>query len=62
VKCEFQSIEELMEYVEMEAERRAREILEKHGMELPKFKVKSGAVAGTNTQMGSSPFNKQNTQ
>ena len=42
----FHSVEEPMEYVETEAERRARKILEKHGMELSEFKLKIGAVAG----------------
>jgi hypothetical protein len=44
VKCEFQSIKELIEYVENEAKRAAEEILQRFGMAL-KFKLKSGAGA-----------------
>jgi hypothetical protein len=45
VKCEFQSTEELMEYVENEAERRAGEIMEGYGMKFSKLKLRSGAGA-----------------
>lgn len=46
MKCEFQSVEALIEYVEREAERRAKEILEKNGMGVSKFELKSGAATG----------------
>lgn len=39
-------MQELMEYVEQEAQRRAREILEKNGIEVHKFEFKFGAPAG----------------
>lgn len=35
-----------MKYVEMEAWRRAKEMLEKNGMRVPKFELKYGAPAG----------------
>lgn len=46
MKCEFKSIQELMEYVEMEDQRRVKEILEKNRVEVPTFELKSGAPAG----------------
>ena len=46
MKCEVQSIEEMMEYVEREAWRRAKEILEKNGMKVDRLELKSGAPAG----------------
>lgn len=45
MKCEFQSVQELMEYVEMEAQRRVKKILEKNEMKVLKFELKSGALA-----------------
>ncbi len=39
-------MQELMEYVEMEAWRRAKEIMEKNGMKVPKFGLKFNAPAG----------------
>ena len=32
-----------MEYVELEAQRKAKAMLEKNGMKVPKFELKSGA-------------------
>gem|GEM_PF-6164124 len=46
MRCEFQSIQELMEYVEREAWRRAKAILEKYGMEVNAPKPKHGAGGG----------------
>lgn len=46
-KTNFQSIEELMEYVNEEAERRAKEILKKHGISPDRdLNLKNGAPAG----------------
>lgn len=53
MKCEFQSVEELIEYVEQEAERMAKEILEKNGMSVSKFELKSGAATGIWTRVRS---------
>ena len=35
-----------MEYVDREARRRAKKILEKSGLKVPEFELKSGAPAG----------------
>ena len=40
------SVRELMEYVDREARKRVKEILEKRGIEVYKFELKSGAPAG----------------
>lgn len=46
-KTQFQSIEELMEYVNREAERRAKEILKEHGINPDRdLNLKFGAAAG----------------
>ncbi len=46
MRCEFQSIQELMEYVEKEAWRRAKAILEKNGIKVQAPKLNSGAGGG----------------
>ena len=46
MRCEFRNIQELMEYVEREAWRRAKTILEKNGIKVQASKFNNGAGGG----------------